>query len=403
MQRREILAGAVMGGLGLTACQATAAESDTDPQRPNTFSGDLYVHTNGGRVSVTNRTMPVLEPHALVHITNDEADTCALRATSYWSGSTVKPYQNNDTYLSEVFNKTESDSENRSWAGSFANAYNDIPEGVTDNGDRTGIIGWAVSVPRDGYKHNGTLRQQTGVRGTAGFQASGSGPNAVVLKATGVLGVVFNDSSDASIEQARAGEFVSEASVGKIEQNIAVYAYAANGLDANFSFFGESGVLYNREQIQAGSTLSQTPSAIAARAAGNSVEFGHPDMNGYGSNLGATAQFGFPFLALAAEADPTGNTFRTRGKRGAVISSDLTGALIFSRLNHPEASGQALTESARIDSDGHLILAETPQLPRKTPASATAIGVTGEVCWDLDFVYVCVAENTWKRAALASW
>jgi hypothetical protein len=39
----------------------------------------------------------------------------------------------------------------------------------------------------------------------------------------------------------------------------------------------------------------------------------------------------------------------------------------------------------------------------KTPASATAAGNTGEICWDANYVYVCVAPNTWKRAALTSW
>ncbi len=39
----------------------------------------------------------------------------------------------------------------------------------------------------------------------------------------------------------------------------------------------------------------------------------------------------------------------------------------------------------------------------KTPASASAAGNQGEICWDSNYVYVCVATNTWKRAALASW
>jgi hypothetical protein len=38
-----------------------------------------------------------------------------------------------------------------------------------------------------------------------------------------------------------------------------------------------------------------------------------------------------------------------------------------------------------------------------TPASATAAGVQGTICWDADYVYVCVATNTWKRSALGSW
>lgn len=39
----------------------------------------------------------------------------------------------------------------------------------------------------------------------------------------------------------------------------------------------------------------------------------------------------------------------------------------------------------------------------RTPASASAAGNQGEIVWDSGFVYVCVATNTWKRAALASW
>ncbi|TXH54399.1 MAG: hypothetical protein E6Q97_11050 [Desulfurellales bacterium] len=39
----------------------------------------------------------------------------------------------------------------------------------------------------------------------------------------------------------------------------------------------------------------------------------------------------------------------------------------------------------------------------KTPASASATGTTGMVCWDSGYVYVCTATNTWKRAAIATW
>ena len=39
----------------------------------------------------------------------------------------------------------------------------------------------------------------------------------------------------------------------------------------------------------------------------------------------------------------------------------------------------------------------------KTPASATAAGNAGDICWDSSYVYVCVATNTWKRAAIATW
>jgi hypothetical protein len=37
------------------------------------------------------------------------------------------------------------------------------------------------------------------------------------------------------------------------------------------------------------------------------------------------------------------------------------------------------------------------------PATAASTGVTGTVAWDSGHVYVCVATDTWKRTAIATW
>lgn len=39
----------------------------------------------------------------------------------------------------------------------------------------------------------------------------------------------------------------------------------------------------------------------------------------------------------------------------------------------------------------------------KTPASASAVGIAGEIAWDTDYIYVAIATNTWKRSALTTW
>ena len=39
----------------------------------------------------------------------------------------------------------------------------------------------------------------------------------------------------------------------------------------------------------------------------------------------------------------------------------------------------------------------------RTPATAGAAGNAGDICWDADYIYVCVATNTWKRVAIATW
>ena len=39
----------------------------------------------------------------------------------------------------------------------------------------------------------------------------------------------------------------------------------------------------------------------------------------------------------------------------------------------------------------------------KTPSSASDTGQAGQICWDTNYLYVCVSSNTWKRIALSSW
>tara|TARA_Y100000004_G_scaffold195940_2_gene264390 strand:- start:284 stop:2851 length:2568 start_codon:yes stop_codon:yes gene_type:complete len=37
------------------------------------------------------------------------------------------------------------------------------------------------------------------------------------------------------------------------------------------------------------------------------------------------------------------------------------------------------------------------------PSSATDTGTTGTITWDSNYIYVCVATNTWKRVAISTW
>jgi hypothetical protein len=38
----------------------------------------------------------------------------------------------------------------------------------------------------------------------------------------------------------------------------------------------------------------------------------------------------------------------------------------------------------------------------RTPASASAAGNAGDICWDANFVYICTATNTWRKARLSA-
>lgn len=55
------------------------------------------------------------------------------------------------------------------------------------------------------------------------------------------------------------------------------------------------------------------------------------------------------------------------------------------------------TEKLDIDSDSIRIRQS------KTPNSASDTGTTGQISWDSDYIYICIATNTWKRVAISTW
>jgi hypothetical protein len=59
----------------------------------------------------------------------------------------------------------------------------------------------------------------------------------------------------------------------------------------------------------------------------------------------------------------------------------------------------APTPTALLHVGGDTIRLQNP----KTPASSSAACNQGDISWDANYVYVCVATNQWKRAALGTF
>jgi len=49
------------------------------------------------------------------------------------------------------------------------------------------------------------------------------------------------------------------------------------------------------------------------------------------------------------------------------------------------------------------IFAANLTLSNSVPANSSAIGIAGTVRYDSSYIYVCVANNTWKRATISTW
>lgn len=55
------------------------------------------------------------------------------------------------------------------------------------------------------------------------------------------------------------------------------------------------------------------------------------------------------------------------------------------------------TKNFTIESLKDFIISDT------APASASSTGTAGMLAYDANYLYVCVATDTWKRVAIATW
>jgi hypothetical protein len=130
------------------------------------------------------------------------------------------------------------------------------------------------------------------------------------------------------------------------------------------------------------------------------------------------------YIKFRANSDGTGTpsfggitwyNFQWDATKRAEISSGPDGGVAAGYLAFSTGSGGIL-ERLRISAAGNVgigttspttlldVNADTVRVrTARTPASASATGTTGEICWDSDYIYVCTATNTWKRTAIATW
>jgi hypothetical protein len=62
------------------------------------------------------------------------------------------------------------------------------------------------------------------------------------------------------------------------------------------------------------------------------------------------------------------------------------------------------SETLNLHVSGHLHVTQNLVLNNdNAPESATSKGVRGTISWDGSYLYVCVADNTWKRTSMSTW
>jgi endosialidase-like protein len=159
-----------------------------------------------------------------------------------------------------------------------------------------------------------------------------------------------------------------------------------NGTDVGIGNTSPTNVL----SVGPSGNVGQTSAYIQARNAGNSFEWGHGNAAGYASTLGAWAGSGQPFMCFDCEAGTTGNTFKTRGIKGALLESDLLGGFIFATVPTASADNQTATDTMVITTGGNVGIGTTSLL------SGFGLEVTNGVLG-----YMSIANNA--GVYLTSW
>lgn len=95
------------------------------------------------------------------------------------------------------------------------------------------------------------------------------------------------------------------------------------------------------------------------------------------------------------------NTVSTNSKFVALQAPTSIGALSYLAWQLPNTAGNV---GEFLTTDGAGVMGWSPNVVSSSaPLSAGATGTAGQIAFDSSYVYICVASNTWKRAALSTW
>lgn len=192
-------------------------------------------------------------------------------------------------------------------------------------------------------------------------------------------------------------------SIASHDLGVVVSGGGSGAFRQNLSVTGAASSVGNLTSCVLGSDTTTVADLYRAQITNTAASTAYTAVNGFvmaAPTLGAGASIG---TYQAFNVQPMTNATTIRAYVGSIAAASGRHNLFMSgtAANYLEGSTGigTSTPTAKLD-----INADTLRLrSSRTPASATAAGNPGEICWDANYVYICIAANTWRRIAHATW
>ncbi|NBP03761.1 MAG: hypothetical protein EBU90_27410, partial [Proteobacteria bacterium] len=250
------------------------------------------------------------------------------------------------------------------------------------------------------------------------------------VKTTGTGGIIMNPGGGAgSLVISRSGQFTNNVlgfepyqdnSIGLSSGGGAQITMGKNELSfSTYAPTGSLGLINPIERMKITSTgigINQPNPVYKLQVEGSTTSTSGSEVLGWFNNQTGTSQVAFRIGAKTAYIQ------NHSGLGGITFTDQLSNALSFGvgssvapiqLFNGSPAAARLTILSDATGSIGIRTSAPTSILDvngdtfrlrtARTPASSGAAGNTGDICWDTNYMYVCVNTNTWKRTALSTW
>lgn len=234
-----------------------------------------------------------------------------------------------------------------------------------------------------------------------------TGASTINVNSVGAAGIKRTDGTALMAGDLTAGDLVAiryDGSNFRITSNIRNVAMLDVPTSQAFKVAGTTRLNLTSAGAAVTGTFSASGAVTFTSTSGVKITSAYPSFDTIETGVGGERRVfdgGNILYALLDSSGVYAENIRTTTVVGGTTTktTEYVGGSIASTLDGTGLAIGASTATETLDVNGDAIRVRSSQ----TPASASATGSAGMICWDTSYIYVCTATDTWKRAALSTW